>query len=171
MLEEKQTGAWGFLDRCDKNLLYRYAQMLSSGKIFSSAKHTTKDEFAFEKCREGYYLIWFVYRYVLECETLEQAVSQNHEYVLKKYGLINYIRKYAVFIGTETENIVSFRYVEDMPVILEILYCKYPLFKQFNCFMHHIKGVRNKRCLAVKKYYTKKMCRILRERAEEENND
>lgn len=150
---------WEFLEKMDKNLLYSYAQVISGEKKQLQASKSSKaditeaDEIKMaEKSRNrAYYLIWFVYRYVLKCKTLNETKPYANEETLKKYHLNSYIIHNCLYIGINKE--ICFRKAEDIIIILEILYNRYGFFEQMECFIRNTKNVRQNRCKQVKKKY------------------
>lgn len=139
---------WEFLDTMDKNLLYSYAQVLS-GKKKQIQMHLPKaqreymtelDEIRIteEYRNRAYYLIWFVYRYVLGCKTLEETKPYANEETLKKYRLLSYILHNSLYVGVDKE--ICFRKAEDIDIILEILYNRYDFFEQMECFIRHYRS-------------------------------
>lgn len=129
----------------DKNLLYKYG-LYVSGAV-KEMKHE-KDE---ELCnKEGFYLFWFVYRYILGCETLEEALKYNNRETLVKYGLFPYVREGRYMYVGYADNKVMLKEV-DVVTILEILYNKYHFFEQMECFCRNVSknggyDCRRKRC-------------------------
>lgn len=120
-----------------KNWLYQYAECITANRYFrfKEIKKETKSLIEKDRYKEtadavkrdvSLYLIYFVYRYILECETLEEALEQEHEKILEIFKLkILLIRKY-IFIGGGTYKItLTGNY--DIAIILEILYndCNY----------------------------------------------
>lgn len=143
---------WGYLDKMDKNLLYSYAQVLAGERKELHIIRSESDiEQAERKRKMTYYLTWFVYRYILECNTLEKALEYASEETLKKYKLYSYIIHGNIYIGVDKE--VCIRKPEDIGIVLEILYKRYDLFKQLKCYIRHTKGIRKKRCEAVLERY------------------
>lgn len=158
---------WDFLDEMDKNLLYTYAEVMSGKRkqIQSSKSYTEKrsedDEIrtAEETRRRAYYLIWFVYRYVLNCQTLDEAMEYANEETFRKFHLYSFsTSNSAIYIGTYKE--ICFRKAEDIPVILEILYNRYDFFEQLECFIRHTKNVRRSRCIKVLENHRKMFAEI-----------
>lgn len=99
----------------------------------------------------AYYLIWFVYRYVLNCKTLDETKQYANEETLKKYHLKSYIVHNCLYIGANKD--ICFRKTEDIGIILEILYNRYGFFEQMECFIRNTKNVRQNRCRqAMEKY-------------------
>ena len=143
---------WDFLDKMDKNLLYRYAETLSGVTRFFLATDSEIGEHyqREQKKRICLYLIWFVYRYVLQCERLEQTIPYQTEEILKKYKLFSMLINKNIFLCNEE---ILFYKLEDIAIILEILYGKYSLWEQFDCFIRNTKGVRRSRCMEAKKKY------------------
>ena len=152
---------WDFLDVMDKNLLYRYAESLSKGQFFKIDFPPDAGEGKKEEYRKQLvlYLIWFTYRYTLKCKTLEETVPYQNKEILKKYKLLSFITNTAVFLCNGE---ICFRKAEDISMILEILYNRYGLWEQFDCFIRNTSGIRRKRCIEAKEKYQKlyeKICR------------
>lgn len=166
---------WNYLDKVDKNLLYDYARFVSgekrSLKFFCRVEdkesktdgekriHRYKcdsedEQYKREKEERDkvFYIIWFVYRYILNCKTLEEAMQVPVEYVFKTYRLETLIRnRYCLYIGIDRDVMV---YKEsDMNIILEILYKRLGFWEQLDCFIEHTKGCRRTRCIEVKEKY------------------
>lgn len=143
---------WDYLDKMNHNLLYKYADVLSEKKRHFYNKDSEKDISvnAEEKKKNVCYLIWFVYRYILQCRTLEETIPYQNQEILKKYHLHSLIKHESVFICNSE---ICFRKPEDIAIILEILYGRYTLWEQFDCFIRNTKGVRQKRCIVAKEKY------------------
>lgn len=150
---------WNYLDVMDKNLLYSYSHVMSGHiKQICSSKAVKDDLTEEEKLQimeqsknRAYYLIWFVYRYVLQCATLEEALKYANKETLKKYRLLSYIQNSCIYLGMNGE--IPFRNPEDIEIILEILYNRYLLFGQLECFMKHTDKIRRSRCNDLYKQY------------------
>lgn len=150
---------WKFLEIVDKNLLYNYAQVIdgSMKQLQDSKSHrgglSESEELMIAQQRRdnAYYLIWFVYRYVLQCKTLEDTIPYANEETLKKYRLNSYIINNYLYVGIDKD--ICFRKSEDINIILEILYNRYGFFEQMECFIRHTSNIRRKRCIqAMEKY-------------------
>lgn len=154
---------WDYLDDIDKNLLYIYAAVLAGEGKYMRLSHNTEAETDTaeqdeEVKKKHFYLVWFVFRYVLGCETLEQALAfSDDEYkaLLNKFKLnciIDFHKgKQKLYIGIN-KDIPLYR-IEDMRIILEILYNRYNLWEQLDCFIRNTKNMRQKRCIEVKERY------------------
>ncbi len=152
---------WDFLDVMDKNLLYKYMELLSGKKnhIYGVDYHVSKEMQQEQRKQTACYLIWFTYRYVLNCKTLEETVPYQNKEILKKYKLLSFITNTAVFLCNDE---ICFRKPEDITMILEILYNRYDLWEQFDCFIRNTEGIRRKRCVKAKEKYQeiyKKICK------------
>ena len=144
----------------DKNLLYEYAQLMAGRRshIGDSFYKNQKDyeieamqpKLAEQKRAKAYYLIWFVYRYILRRRTLEDTEPYANEETLRKYRLLSYV-KHSLYLGLEQE--IRFHKPEDIHIILEILYCRYNLIEQFDCFIRNTKKLRRRNCEEVKEKY------------------
>ena len=143
---------WDFLDVMDKNLLYRYAEALNGNiKFFRVIDYEIdRKEQAEQRKRTALYLIWFTYRYVLQCKTLEETIPYQDEKTLKRFRLFSMIKNSNIFICNFCNNEICFRKPEDISMILEILYNRYDLREQFDCFIRGTSGVRRKRCIEAK---------------------
>ncbi len=170
----KQPKDWGFLDDMDKNLLYLYAKSLAKPnskafyQSFFSVIVQTGDEdrdeliIAEKKCQAAYYLIWFVYRYILGCKTMEEALKYANEDILKKYKLIHFFEKRCIYIGVYgIDEIYLYKYKEnDLNIVLEILYKRYNFFQQLECFFKRTEGsgrTTRKRCIKSGQKYLEMM--------------
>ena len=143
---------WDFLDVMDKNLLYKYADLLSgkSGRFNFFDNDIQKEEKEEQKKSKVYYLIWIVYRYALQCRTYEETIPYQNEETLKKYRLHSWIINEYIFLCNGE---ICFRKTEDIAIILEILYNRYDLWQQFDCVIRNTGGVRRKRCMEAKEKY------------------
>lgn len=147
---------WSFLDRVDKNLLYNYTQVLSGKKrrIYSADMEKTEESKYKHAEKAKYqilYLVWFVYRYVLECDTLEKALEYANEETLKKYRLYTSMLHGAVYFGIYND--ISCRKAEDIVIVLEILYNRYDFFEQIECYIRHTQNLRQARAKEALKCY------------------
>lgn len=141
---------WDFLDEMNYNLLYTYASKLTKaghnqGFYIPSDTGDVEVDKALDaeaKRKSAYYLIWFVYRYVLKCETFEEAEKFATSDILDKYKLatlFNYNQK-RIFLGIYGLNeIYLYNKKEynknDIGIVLEILYNRYDYFEQLECFI------------------------------------
>ena len=130
---------WAFLDNFDANLLNIYINSLShtNGKIHSC----DKDELVIRN--NGFYLIWFVYRYILKIKTLDEALKQSHKEIFQTYKLWDSLVKRELFIGVENYKITFFK-EKDIEIILEILYNRYTVIEQFQCFIRSTPDYKRK---------------------------
>lgn len=152
---------WDFLEKMDKNLLYDYVGTLT-GKIRRLRIEEKTDNSFEEQYRQdekiknrAYYLIWFVYYYVLECKTLEQALGYADEDTLKTFHLNNFFNKKqpAIYLGIDKD--ICLWYITDITIVLEILYNRYGFFEQLDCFIRHTNKNRQKKCIEAKERYLK----------------
>lgn len=151
---EKNYTTWGFLDVMDKNLLYDFANTVDGSKTclfrdsnFAGSLTEDKEYYRSEmQKRQGYYLMWFVYRHVLGCDTLEKAKEYATEEILRQYRLWNFIWNSKMYVGIKGINEMRFWKVEDMAIILEILYYRYEFFEQMECFIRNTSNMRQARC-------------------------
>ena len=140
---------WDFLDKMDKNLLYTYTSKLTNGGhsrgyyIPSTTGNAECDELfdAEAKRKLAYYLIWFVYRYVLNCKTYEESLKYANLDVLKRYKLMplftNHPRPY-VYVGMYGIKTKYFRSPEqDIKSILYILYNRCDYIEQIEVYINN----------------------------------
>ena len=94
---------WEYLDNFDKNLLYLYSRSLlqEKNKFFGTFQSFCgeKSEYAEKKKKIGFYLIWVVFRYVLKCETYQEAIKYATKENLKKYNLNTILHQRVLYIG------------------------------------------------------------------------
>lgn len=142
---------WSYLDRLDKNLLYMYAAMLMKRGnhqlyIPSDTGNEERDDMlnAEAKRKSAFYIIWFVYRYVLGCRTLEEAQEHTDADTLKTFRLTSLFErnKRRIYIGAYGLNeIYLYDYKGgDLDIVLEILYNRYDFFEQLECFLRRTQG-------------------------------
>ena len=139
---------WDFLDEMNYNLLYTYASKLTRNgynHLYYAPNYTgsrDKDELldAEAKRNSAYYLIWFVYRYMLKCETLEEALKYATPDILEKYKLAILFNhnQCKIYIGAYGLNEVYLHNYKnsDIGIVLEILYNRYDYFEQLECFIN-----------------------------------
>lgn len=157
------SNIWGFLDKMDKNLLYLYVSNLANGNrkslyITRETGDMKRDELLNAETRRNsaFYLIWFVYRWVLGCETLEQAEQYANEETLKRYRLTPLFghNQKRIYIGIYGVNeIYLYDYNSgDLNIVLEILYNRYDFIEQLECYIRRTQGTSRKnrfRCIKV----------------------
>lgn len=142
---------WSYLDEMDKNLLYMYAAMLvkrGNHQLYipSDTGNEERNDMldAEAKRKSAFYIIWFVYRYVLGCETLEQAEKYADVETLKRYRLTSLFEhnKRRIYIGAYGLNeIYLYNYKGgDLNIVLEIIYKRYDYFEQLECFLRRTEG-------------------------------
>lgn len=140
---------WKFLDQLNRNLLYSYVLLLTGKRknksvVFTKAE--TNDEEtnnlvnAEQKRNAAIYLVWFVFRYVLECDTYEKALPYANIDTLKKYKLDTFFRanQRYIYIGAYGIDELYLYNCEkgcDLTVLLEILYNRYDCLEQLECFI------------------------------------
>lgn len=166
---------WSYLDKLDKNLLYDYAKFLSgekqslkfycrvddkdtksegSRRVHRTQYSSEDEQFKREKEERDkvFYIVWFVYRYIMGCETLEEALQVPVDKVFKDYRLETLIRnRYCLYIGIDRD--VMLYKKSDMNIILEILYKRLGFWEQLDCFIANTKGCRRTRCIEAKEKY------------------
>ncbi len=125
---------WDFLDEFDSNLLYNCA---------GSKKYTFADT------NEVYYYIWFLYRYVLGCETLEQALQYATAKTMKELDIGRCFitkahQKSTLVLGNEAfgtlvlcTHDVGKKPVTFLKIVLEILYKRYNYLEQIECYIKY----------------------------------
>ncbi len=172
--------SWDFLDEIDYNLLYGYAEVLKgNGKqLHLTCNNIKTDEgdirekeiseikIAKERKKRAYYLIWFVYRYILNCETYEETIPYQNKETLSEYRIESYVRNH-IYIGADEDSIALstgasfplqkmwFRKTEDIKIILDILYNRYSFYDQFLCFVRHTDNSRKGRAVEALENYKK----------------
>lgn len=157
---------WEYLDRMDKNLLYMYAALLQGQQKqihrYNRQEEVTEEELhqrEIQDKNDTLYLVWFVYRYVLGCKTLEEALALPVTETLEKYKLKKPILSSRVLYLGIDKDILLWK-EEDMAIVLEILYKRLNFWEQLDCFIEKAgKGsgkkmnIRQKRCLEAKERY------------------
>lgn len=147
---------WNYLDKPNKNLLYQYVNSLATNGY---AQWREADNQEVNK-NNAYYIIWFVYRYVLGCDTLEKALSQNHIEVLSQYKLgRSMFSEHSVLYIDVGDKSVKFWDIRDIYIVLEILYNRYNLIEQLQCFIRLSDGKRRSSCIKALEYLTKVQAR------------
>lgn len=159
-----ENSVWNYLDKMDKNLLYLYAsKLVKNGHnqnlyVPSSTGNAECDELldAESRRKSAFYLIWFVYRWVLGCETLEQAELYANAETLKRFKLISLFghNQKRIYIGIYGINeIYLYDYKNgDLNIVLEILYNRYDVLEQLECYIRRTEGTLRKnrfRCIKV----------------------
>lgn len=159
---------WDYLDEMNKNLLYTYAALLSCKSRRFEEMHGRADrdeemseqEIHDKEVRDkniGFYLVWFVYRYILNCKTLEEALAVPLSTALDEYKLKQIVvSNRRIYIGIDKD--VQFYKPEDMPIILEILYKRLGFWEQLDLFIEkggqkNYRTRRQTKCLEAKKRY------------------
>ena len=125
---------WDFLDEFNGNLLYNCA---------GSKKYTFAD------MNEVYYYIWFLYRYVLGCETLEEALQFANAKTMKELNIGRCFitkehRKNVLVLGSEEFGTLVLcahdaykKLVIFLKIVLEILYRRYNYLEQIECYIRY----------------------------------
>ena len=139
---------WDFLDRFNGNFLYRY---------FGNIKNIRKVEISEEK--EIYYYLWFLFRYVLECETYEQALKYTDLESVKKYGIARFFYKQIggkqTLLTIGNSEFGELRLYEwniqraagitmYLQIVLDIMYNRYNFLQQIDCYISHQPKLKNK---------------------------
>lgn len=144
---------WNFLDEWNPNLLYQYAKHHHVPNETCQLTGSTS---------ETYYLIWFVYRYVLECRTYEEALKYADEKIFSKYGISDslFYRGYEMAegkkerllsIGSEEFGTITIKVSErsfyqsnnksriqnTIEFLLDIIYHRYNYLEQIECYIKH----------------------------------
>lgn len=151
---------WKYLDTFQSNLLYIYCDCLEN-RTESVRLNDKKSDFGFS-CEESnnriYYIIWFVFRYCLGCETLEEALQQDLEQVLEDYRLRQFFSARRIYIGSEDYKIKLNNATNDLPLVLEIIYGRYDVIEQLECFIafkqknNAVRGILNTLIKTAQKY-------------------
>lgn len=159
---------WSFLDKMDKNLLYLYARdVAKKGKETHFMQLYSPEDTGNEERNEmlksemkrqtAFYIIWFVYRYILGCESFEDAEKLATPEVLKQFKLNSLFQHFYIYIGVSgTENEIRFwnNGELELKVTLEILYNRYNFFEQLECYIRRTEGTKKKtrtRCIRILK--------------------
>lgn len=144
---------WKFLDEWNPNLLYQYARNHNRTNETCQLTGSTS---------ETYYLIWFVFRYVLDCKTYEEALKYADESTFSKYGISDslFYRSYEmaeekterlIAIGSEEFGKVIIKISEKsfyqssnksriqntIEFLLDIIYHRYNYLEQIECYIRH----------------------------------
>lgn len=153
------SNEWDFLEKTNQNLLYNYAEIIS-GKKKQIRLINNKQESEYERLKQteekrktAYYLIWFVFYYILNCKTLEEAKIKATRETLKKFHLLSYVLNGAIYIGNGLDKELCIIKMEDVPTVLEILYNRYNLFEQIECYIRNSKKIKKKRGILVLEKY------------------
>lgn len=144
---------WDFLDKTNFNLLYEFTEVLSGNTGY--CVWNSKDEI--EDRENVYYLIWFIYYYILGCDTLEKALALNSEAIFHYFHLMTYLKHEYIFFGSG-ELKISLSRKKDVAIILEILYNRYSFTEQLQCFIRHQRDKKDRRsqnCLKLLELYNK----------------
>ena len=167
---------WEYLDNFDKNLLYLYSRSLlqEKNKFFGTFQSFCgeKSEYAEKKKKIGFYLIWVVFRYVLKCETYQEAIKYATKENLKKYNLNTILHQRVLYIGIYGLEEIYLYKEEDINIALEIVYERLGLVKQLECYIKHSTNTlrkTRKKCIEIKERYLK--IKERREKEDEENNN
>lgn len=148
---------WSYLEQFNGDLLYAFASRFDVASD-EGGKHTKSLQFSCDEMREDdishttYYLIYFVYKFVLGCNTLDEAMKYANVETFRKYNLTGFFGKnLAITLGNEAFGTVelSLRIAGSemngdtkmfsgyVATILEIVYCKYNYLEQLDCFIRH----------------------------------
>ena len=143
---------WDFLDKMNYNLLYSFADNIAGNTTYNM--WNSKDEY--EQKQNILYLIWFIYRYILGCETLEEALKLDGIAILSYFNLYTTcFTRGQIFLGGGELKICLSR-KNDVQIILEILYNRYGFLEQLDCFYRHQKNKKDRRsekCLMLREMY------------------
>lgn len=136
---------WKYLEQPNYNLLYEYARSLSGER--AEYRYSADEDIRNKEC---FYIFWFVFRYVLECKTLGEALNHANKETLVKYKMFSMLSHRYMFVG-HGEYKMPFSKAEDVVAILEILYNRYTFFEQMECFIRNATisdgyGCRQRRC-------------------------
>lgn len=157
---------WDFLDVMDKNLLYEYAKVMSGQKKqLHMDDHSEKEDSYYEDIRRleqrrktAYYLIWFVFRYLLGCKTYEETIPYQTKEILQKYKVFSYIKNDYIYIDADGK--ITLHKLEDICIALEIIYHRYGLFEQMECYIRNTKKHRRTVCENVMTEYKQMLAHI-----------
>lgn len=139
---------WKFLDDTDLNAIYAYVGVLNGDyrrisvvqfEYYIDKYVEENDKLTFNKidvCQNCYYIIWYAYRYILKCKTLKEAKMYADSNTIEALKLGSIIRSRKLFICNDCN--LYFAKESEMPVILEILYGRYDLKQQLNCYANGI---------------------------------
>lgn len=143
---------WDYLDKMDKNLLYIYANRLVKGvnnaqgyflPICTGNRERDEYDNAERKKSTAYYLIWFVFRYVLGCKTLDEALKYADIDTLNQFKLTPFFLQKKLYIGIYGINHICLRSPEhDITVALEILYNRCDILEQLELYANSGKKKR-----------------------------
>ena len=155
---------WSYLDRMDKNFLYVYANsIINNGAKYHYMKYPSVKEYEgradydelikSEKRKAAWYILWFVFRYVLECETLEDAFKRANKETLKAFKLNSLFEHGYIYIGLLDDDLTVYFYKMEeieIKIVLEIIYKRYDFFEQIECYIRQTentnKGRNRSRC-------------------------
>ncbi len=154
---------WSFLDEPNWNLLYTYAGILSGNRRQLANKETeyhSKYDYGIDAERKhiACYLIWVTYRYILQCETLQDTIPYQNEETLIKFQLKRLIVNKYIYVGIDRE--IYFRKLEDIGMILEILYYRYNFIEQMECFIRNTKKARKSQCVKALERYKEQIAEM-----------
>ena len=154
---------WKYLDRFDGNILYSYAYDEGFKNSFKNDEKSI-DCVREENNRRIFYLIHFVYRYILGCRTYEETIPFQTQETIKKYNLEKFFFNpnksnnsrsggvpVELTIGNELIGFISFTYnsrkfhKRDLEVILKILYYRYNLPEQIDCYIQTTEEMKDKK--------------------------
>ena len=91
-------------------LVKSYIHNMTNGK-------SSLSRISVEQREAVYYLIWFVYYYVLQCKTLDEALKQDHHKVLQEWGLYKFIYNKYIYLGGDA-CILPLNREKDVAIIL-----------------------------------------------------
>lgn len=126
---------WRYLEKMDRNLLYEYAQTLS-GDRQRMALPEDKEQMMFD----AYYIIYFVYKYILSCDTLSEVYRYTDISTIKAYHIDKFASRIYVGYGI---NSIHLGY-GNITTILEILYNRYSFFEQMECLYRNTSNARSR---------------------------
>lgn len=136
---------WDFLEVFDGNRLYYYVG-------------TAKPHFSDNK--NVYYIMWFIYRYVLECKTFEEALQYANLETIRRFKLSRAFSKDAsgnteaeLYLGNDRFGKVSLcvgrKHLNSdktsiyIKTVLEILYNRYNFLEQLECYIRNFSTLKS----------------------------
>lgn len=159
---------WKYLDRFNGNILYSYAYNEGFKSIYSNDEKSV-ESIKEENNKRIFYLIHFVYRYVLGCKSYEETIPYQTQEILKKYNLEKFFFNpnksdstrnkgipVELTIGNELIGFIRFTYnsktfhKRDIEVVLKILYYRYNLPEQIDCYIKTTEAMTKGRKIGLK---------------------
>lgn len=161
---------WDFLDDFKKNLICNYIITYKSNNKRNIIETVEEQELGYQKTKA--YMMYFIYRYVLKCETFEQAEKLVTVENLKKYKLYFQFKSNrsreekdkklfsvgndmfgTVFLGSRVDAGI----VLNAKIFLEILYNRYNYLEQINLVIRRYSTCK----MAKNKTYQQKVTELI----------